>query len=202
MLCGVEPLVLNECELTEPVYVAGEGHCGHSNSCRADVSGWSARSEVFPTASPFRVDDGQTGSYAAMSLEPSALGDAGYGRLRSGGPKLGHLNAKWALLRVGAAWTDSYRYVGLLARCFWPSDRIIRIQADVVVYSILEPLLAAEVSLRRLDGNVAQQKLDLLRSPPAWWHNLAQVLLKSCGATKGRPQVLASRLTTAPIPWA
>ena len=25
---------LNECELTELVYVAGEGHCDYSNSCR------------------------------------------------------------------------------------------------------------------------------------------------------------------------
>jgi len=35
----------------------------------------------------------------------------------------------------------------------------------VVVYGIPKPLLAAEVSLCCLDGNVAQQELDLFQFP-------------------------------------
>ena len=43
-------------------------------------------------------------------------------------------------------------------------------------------------------------------SPPAWWHSRAQVLLKSCGATDGRPQHFAFTFTIAQItfgvkPW-
>ena len=39
----------------------------------------------------------------------------------------------------------------------------IRLQADVIVNRIPKTLLAPEVSLRRLDGDVTQQKLNLLQ---------------------------------------
>ena len=39
----------------------------------------------------------------------------------------------------------------------------IRLQTDVIVDCIAETLLAPEVSLRRLDGDVTQQKLNLLQ---------------------------------------
>lgn len=38
-------------------------------------------------------------------------------------------------------------------------------EADLVVDGISEPLLAAEVSLRRLDADMTEQKLDLLKFP-------------------------------------
>ena len=53
-----------------------------------------------PTALAFRADDGKPEVTLRCRSSLQQLGDAGYGRLRSGGPKLGHLNAKWALLRT------------------------------------------------------------------------------------------------------
>jgi hypothetical protein len=38
-----------------------------------------------------------------------------------------------------------------------------RIQSDSVVHGIVESLLASEVPLRRLDGNVSKEDLDLLQ---------------------------------------
>jgi hypothetical protein len=40
-----------------------------------------------------------------------------------------------------------------------------RFDANVVVHRIPKPLLAAEVSLRRLNAHMTEQKLDLLKFP-------------------------------------
>jgi hypothetical protein len=42
------------------------------------------------------------------------------------------------------------------------SRRRIRLQADVIIDRIVKTLLAPEVSLRRLNRNVAEQELDLI----------------------------------------
>jgi hypothetical protein len=42
------------------------------------------------------------------------------------------------------------------------SRRRIRLQADVFINRIVKTLLAPEASLRRLNGNVAEQELNLI----------------------------------------
>jgi hypothetical protein len=56
------------------------------------------------------------------------------------------------------------------------------LDTEVIVDRMTEFLLAAQVTLGRLNRCVAEQELDLLSSPPAKWHSRAQVRRKSCGA--------------------
>jgi hypothetical protein len=57
-----------------------------------------------------------------------------------------------------------------------------RLYSDFVVDGTLNALFATEISFGCLNGNVTEQKLDLLSSPPAAWQNRAQVRRRSCGA--------------------
>jgi hypothetical protein len=67
----------------------------------------------------------------------------------------------------------------------------------VIVNGIPETLLAAQISLRRLDGDVTQQKLNLLQFAPCLMAQSRTVRRKSCGATAGWPQIFA--FTTVPL---
>ena len=64
----------------------------------------------------------------------------------------------------------------------------VRLHADVIVDRIPETLLAPEISLRRLDGDVTQEKLDLFQFASGL---VAQACAgrRSCGATDARPQL-------------
>ena len=62
---------------------------------------------------------------------------------------------------------DRYRLANSLGRVvrtlpFWYA---LRFDADAVVHRSADSLLAAEITLRRLDGDVAQQELDLVQFP-------------------------------------
>ena len=69
----------------------------------------------------------------------------------------------------------------------------------VIIHGVPEPLLAFEVPLGCLNGNVAEQELDLFEFTACWWQSRAQVRRKSCGATVGRPQFFALAFTIPQI---
>ena len=81
------------------------------------------------------------------------------------GPKQCHLTYKSPILRlVRKRFRGSFAQLATGSRPAWRlrSSRRSRFEADFVVYHIAKTLLAAEVSLRRLNAHMAKEKLDLL----------------------------------------
>ncbi len=79
---------------------------------------------------------------------------------------------------------------------------VVRLKQDRVRFPIghygnSERLLASEVALVRLDGDVADQKLDLVQVAPARWQRRAQVRRRSCGASLSIPARAAAARTTS-----
>jgi hypothetical protein len=72
-------------------------------------------------------------------------------------------------------------------------------QPESVVHSLAESLLAAEITFGGLNRCVSKQELNLLKFPPARWHNRAQVRRKSWGARFLMSARLAAAFTTCQI---